>query len=60
LSGGKDRREGSHLESIVRVPQRALAAITVAGYAALYRFGSVSGSTPAERGWLLPWDELIS
>ena len=44
----------------MRVPQRALAAITVAGSAALYRFGSVSGSTPAERGRLLPWDELIS
>jgi hypothetical protein len=44
----------------MRVAPRALAAIAaVGGYAALYRLGLVSGSTPAERRSKLPGDQLI-
>jgi hypothetical protein len=46
--------------SIMHVPPRAVAAIAaVGGYAALYRLGLVSGSTPDERARVLPGDELI-
>jgi hypothetical protein len=45
----------------MRAAPRAIAAIAaVGGYAALYRLGLVSGSTPAERGRALPGDELIT
>lgn len=45
---------------IMRVAPRAVAAIAAAaGYAALFRLGLASGSTPAERSSALPGDELI-
>ncbi|HEY3409514.1 MAG TPA: hypothetical protein VGK53_15190 [Propionicimonas sp.] len=45
----------------MRAAPRAIAAIAaVGGYAALYRLGLASGSTPAERSRALPGDELIS
>jgi hypothetical protein len=46
----------------MRVAPRVIAVaaiLAVGGYAALYRFGLVSGSTPAERRSKLPGDELI-
>lgn len=44
----------------MRPTSRAIAATAaVGGYAALFRLGLVSGSTPAERSLALPGDELI-